>query len=206
MNSNNIVIDNKSTQIKRDNIQLQQNNPDKPVLVVKYSKKWIIGWFIFSAFGLFLFGSVALFYTQQPDESYYEYLFTKILSWFFVFTYIYIYIDELNTERFEIYDDRIEKKVKVFKKLPILGDKVVYFDTAYFAHNGFGILICNCRFLLPLRGILFLIMFLPREDVYKVAEILSQKSGRSKSLFASFGVVSFTKKFKKNKNNIWDIF
>ena len=187
------------------NNNLQQNNKDKPVLVVRYDKKKLPGYFIFLALALFLFGSAALYYTQQPDESYYEYLFVKIVAWWFTVMIIYFYIDELNTERFEIYDDRIEKKVKVFKKLPILGDKVVYFNTAYFAYNGFGILICNCRFLKALRGIIFPIMFLPREDISKVAEFLSQKSGRSKNLFAAFGIVTFTKKFKKNKDNMWDL-
>ncbi len=48
-------------------------------------------------------------------------------------------------------------------------------------------------------------MFLPREDISKVAEFLSQKSGRSKNLFAAFGIVTFTKKFKKNKDSMWDL-
>ncbi|WP_457642394.1 hypothetical protein [Persephonella sp.] len=182
------------------------SNQDKPVLVVRYSKKWIVGWIIFLAFCMFLFGSGALFYTQQPDEGYYEYLFVKIGAWGIVFWIIYLFIDVLNVERFEIYEGRIEKKVRVFKKLPILGDKTVYFDTAYFRYAGYGIVICNCRFLLPFRGILFFIMFLPSEEISKTAEFLSKKSNREYSLFASFGVVSFTKKFKKNKNNIWDIF
>lgn len=193
----------------RENIKTENNNQEiqysRPVLVVRYSKKWIVGWIIFLAFGLFLFGFGALYYTQQPDESYYEYLFTKIGAWFFVFGIIYLYIDVLNTERFEIYADRIEKKVKVFRKLPIFGDKVVYFDTAYFAHNSFGILICNCRFLKILRGMAFNIMFLPRGDISKVAEFLSQKSGRSKNLFAAFGIVTFTKKFKRDKDNRWNL-
>ncbi|WP_457641809.1 hypothetical protein, partial [Persephonella sp.] len=174
---------------------------DKPVLVVRYSKKWIVGWIIFLAFCLLVSGSIVLYYTQQPDESYYHYLFMKIGAWWFTVMIIYLYIDVLNTKRFEIYDDRIEKKVKVLKKLPILGDKVVYFDTAYFRYSGFGIVICNCRFLLIFRGIMFNIIFLSSEDVYKVAEILSQKSGREKWRFTDFGRSSFVKKFKKKRRD-----
>jgi len=189
----------------KENIKAENNNQeiqyDKPVLVVRYHKKKLVAWFVFLAFSLFLSGSVALYYTQQPDEGYYEYLFMKIGAWWFTVMIIYLYVDELNAERFEIYDDRIEKKVRIFKKLPVLGDKVAYFDTAYFRYSGFGIIICNCRFLLILRGVIFNITFLPSEDAYKVAEILSQKSGREKWRFTDLGRSSFVKKFKKKRRD-----
>ncbi len=176
-----------------------EKNEEKPLLIVRYSKKKLVGYFIFLALALFLFDSAALFYTQQLDESYYKYLFLKIGFWFAVFMIIYMYIDELNAEKFEIYEDRIEKKVRIFKKIPILGDKTVYFDTAYFRFAFNGIIICNCRFLLLIRGIIFDITFLPSEDAYKVAEILSRISGREKWRFTDFGRTSFVKKFKINK-------
>ncbi|WP_457623391.1 hypothetical protein [Persephonella sp.] len=50
-----------------------------------------------------------------------------------------------------------------------------------------------------IRGIIFDIMFLPSEDAYKVAEILSRISGREKWRFTDFGRTSFVKKFKINK-------
>ncbi|WP_457623390.1 hypothetical protein [Persephonella sp.] len=93
-----------------------EKNEEKPLLIVRYSKKKLVGYFIFLALALFLFDSAALFYTQQLDESYYKYLFLKIGFWFAVFMIIYMYIDELNAEKFEIYEDKIEKKVRIFKK------------------------------------------------------------------------------------------
>ncbi|WP_155810691.1 hypothetical protein [Persephonella sp. IF05-L8] len=52
----------------KENIKAENNNQeiqhDKPVLVVRYHKKKLVAWFVFLAFGLFLFGSAALYYTQ----------------------------------------------------------------------------------------------------------------------------------------------
>jgi len=175
-----------------------EHNKEKPLLVVRYSKIKLLGYLLFYMMALFLFGFGALYYTQQPDECYYEYLFYKTGFWVFTVMIIYGIIDALNTDRFEIYEDRLEKKVRFFKNFPLFGDKVVYFDTANFRFSNFGITICNCRFLLYIRGIVFNILVLPSKDKDKVAEILSQISGREKWRFKDLGRTSFVKKFKKS--------
>ncbi|WP_165863657.1 hypothetical protein [Phorcysia thermohydrogeniphila] len=78
----------------------------------------------------------------------------------------------MNTKEFRVYRDRIEKVARVFKSFPLIGNKVVYYDNVYYGHIGVGIKLCNCRFPVVSRGILFLIKLLPREDQEKVADIL----------------------------------
>ncbi|WP_456401410.1 hypothetical protein, partial [Persephonella sp.] len=101
-------------------------------------------------------------------------------------------------------------KVKIFKNLSIIGDKIVYFDdTAYYKNRGFGILLCNCRLFLSYRGIDFLVSLLSNDDRLEVAEFLHRVSGREKWKFLELGLFSlFAKKFKTKKDDIWglDIF
>ena len=173
---------------------------NKPLIVTKFEKKRLLPYLFVIFLAILLFGLGALFYRQRPGESYLEYLLTRVASVFFFLSGVYVFVELLNTKEFRVYGDRIEKVARVFKSFPLIGNKVVYYDNAYYGHTGVGIKLCNCRFPVAFRGVLFFIKLLPREDQEKVADILHKVSGREKELFLSWGIVSYVYRFKDKRN------
>ncbi|TCK06581.1 hypothetical protein CLV27_0383 [Phorcysia thermohydrogeniphila] len=178
---------------------MKENN--EPLIVTKFEKKRLIPYLIFVFFGIFLFGTGVLFYHQKPNESYLHYLFIKSSSVFFFLGSIYLFMEPLNTKEFRVYENRIEKIARVFRRIPLIGNKVVYYDNAYCSHVWVGVELCNCskflKFLIAFKGILFFIKLLPREDQEKVADILNKVSGREKELFLKWGVLIRPYKFRR---------
>ncbi|TCK06582.1 hypothetical protein [Phorcysia thermohydrogeniphila] len=169
---------------------------NEPLLITKYEKKRLIPYLFIAILTIFLFGFGALFYCQQPGESYLEYLLTRIGSVLLFLWIMYSLIDLLNTKEFRIYEDRIGKIARVLKGFPLIGNRVVYYDNAYYARAPIGIRISNQKSFINLRGFLLAVKFLSREDQEKVADIFSRLSGKGKEFFLRWGVTSSASKFK----------
>ncbi|WP_456400312.1 hypothetical protein [Persephonella sp.] len=195
----------KSVKIGNKSVQFQQDNSDKPVLVVRYSKlRKLLYFIIFIIPSLILSTTLAMFYTLQPTEAYIEYLLIKLGGWVWLLVSILFLMDTALTERFEIYRDKIIKRVRILKKLPVVGDKVVYFKDAYIDFTPSGIALCNCKSIIVFifKRMYFDTLLLDKKDREKVAEVLSDISNIEKEKFLNIGNLDYHKfiQEKSSKN------
>ncbi len=158
-------------------------NKEEPVMVLKYSAPRVA---LFVLVALI----VPLAYLTTYDRlnevagSLYEYYFMKYGGLFFTIFAIWLIIDLLNTKQIEVYMDRIVRKVWI--DVPFLREKTFYFKEIYFAPDWSGLFMCTARkigwFYIGPR-LFFHTSRLKREDEIRLAEFLSQISGKNKDIF-----------------------
>ncbi len=157
-------------------------NKEEPVMVLKYSAPRVA---LFVLVALI----VPLAYLTTYDRlnevagSLYEYYFMKYGGLFFTIFAIWLIIDLLNTKQIEVYMDRIVRRVWI--DVPFLREKTFYFKEIYFMPIWSGLFIARKIGWFYTKGprFFFHTSRLKREDEIRLAEFLSQISGKNKDIF-----------------------
>ncbi len=158
-------------------------NKEEPVMVLKYNFPKVL-------LLVFVDSIVPLAYLTTYDRldevaerSLYDYYSMKYGGLFFTIFGIWLIIDLLNTKQIEVYMDRIVRRVWI--DVPFLREKTIYFKELYFEPMWSGLTIARKKVLFrPMGGgFFFHTSRLKREDEIRLAEFLSQISGKNKDIF-----------------------
>jgi len=159
---------------------------NKYVFIVKYKEKSIPFFYIFLIF--LLIAIFLLFVTVFYEDGNYTISFSDVIFFIiFISTFllgivsvIILVLDVLNTDRLEIYRDRIEKKSKYFKNSLLIGDKKIYFKDAYVYIDTDNKLIAIAKNFWSFNNGIFIILFLipedKREKLFKIFREVLEKN------------------------------
>lgn len=180
-------------------------NKDEPMMVLKYSiPRTALFVFIFLPFSL-IFLLVGLKTINEPpdDWSIFDRYFVPYGLIILGLMGIWLVVDLLNTKQIEVYRDRIVRRARI--SFFTQTDKVVHFSKARYQFLWLGILLSEVRFLtyLTKRGTILYTSRLKKEDEIRLAEFLSQISGRNKEVFLyrpKYGTLFFEKLIKEESH------
>ena len=181
---------------------VEASSSEKPVMVLRYNR-WRTAGFVFF-FGICFVLSLFMFLIVTPEssDSIYEYWLTKVFVFIFTLAALWYVIDPLNTDRIEVYEDRIVK-VRKFE-LPFFRSKSIKYEKAVFCKMYSGIHLADIkrRLFIFNRNLLILHTdILSKEDREKFAKFLSRISGWPENEFQSSYMVGRQKKLVKWVNH-----
>ena len=181
---------------------VEASSSEKPVMVLRYNRWRTAGFVFFYGMFFLLFFSMFLFIvTPEKSDSIYEYWLTKVFTFIFTLAALWITIDALNTDRIELYEDRIVKVRKI--ELPFFRSRSMKYENAVFRKMPDGILLAEIKkqffiFNFKKRLILLQTDLFSGEDREKFAGFLSRVSGWPESEFQS-GFWGYEKKLLRRE-------